>query len=113
MARQSDGISPEKLTKTATLGVPPYSMELLNQGFMTLVIRFGLNKLILKLDPTIYTSVTMTMPPERIELPTPGLQDQCSTTELKRLTNEIKQVEVVFIKFIFAVSFLWKRAFLR
>ncbi len=25
-----------------------------------------------------------TMPPERIELPTPGLQDQCSTTELKR-----------------------------
>jgi hypothetical protein len=24
------------------------------------------------------------MPPERIELPTPGLQDQCSTTELKR-----------------------------
>ena len=25
------------------------------------------------------------MPPERIELPAPGLQDQCSTTELKRL----------------------------
>ena len=25
------------------------------------------------------------MPPDRFELPTPGLQDQCSTTELKRL----------------------------
>ena len=25
------------------------------------------------------------MPPERIELPAPGLQDQCSATELKRL----------------------------
>ena len=24
------------------------------------------------------------MPPERIELSTPGLRDQCSTTELKR-----------------------------
>ena len=27
------------------------------------------------------------MPPERIELSTPGLRDQCSTTELQRLFN--------------------------
>ena len=26
------------------------------------------------------------LPPVRIELTTPGLRDQCSTTELKRLT---------------------------
>ena len=28
------------------------------------------------------------LPPERIELSTPGLQDQCSATELKRLVVE-------------------------
>ena len=44
------------------------------------------------------------MPPERIELPAPGLQDQCSATELKRLleNNDLafftiyKQVPIKF-----------------
>ena len=32
------------------------------------------------------------LPPERIELSTPGLRDQCSTTELKRLYDTVGYV---------------------
>ena len=32
--------------------------------------------------PASYEEQKKEMPPERIELSTPGLQDQCSTTEL-------------------------------
>ena len=46
------------------------------------------------------------LPPERIELSTPGLRDQCSTTELKRLfiideyvSKFILKVECTFISF--------------
>ncbi|KAF7271139.1 hypothetical protein GWI33_015948 [Rhynchophorus ferrugineus] len=31
------------------------------------------------------------LPPVRIELTTPGLQDQCSATELKRLRRQIRR----------------------
>ena len=46
------------------------------------------------------------LPPERIELTTSGLRDQCSTTELKRLlilleyvSKFILKVECTFISF--------------
>ena len=35
-----------------------------------------------------------TVPPVRIELTTPGLRDQCSTTELKRLQLHDKVVKL-------------------
>ena len=37
------------------------------------------------------------LPPVRIELTTPGLRDQCSTTELKRLVHVIGMA--IFVSF--------------
>ena len=34
------------------------------------------------------------MPPVRIELTTPGLRDQCSTTELKRLWERVIVIQI-------------------
>ena len=36
------------------------------------------------------------VPPERIELPTPGLQDQCSATELQRLRCTLKIQQAIY-----------------
>ena len=38
------------------------------------------------------------MPPMRIELTTPGLRDQCSTTELKRLLVSVIKIKTNTIK---------------
>ena len=38
------------------------------------------------LEPTHF-QIKINLPPERFELPTPGLQDQCSAPELRRLVN--------------------------
>ena len=50
------------------------------------------------------------LPPERIELSTPGLQDQCSATELKRLVVESCklgsqwQVQILFMSYVMVLN---------
>ncbi len=52
----------------------------------------------IKLEKDLHTQKDKRMPPERIELPTPGLQDQCSTTELKRQMLYMEQQKKLYFK---------------